>query len=307
MVRLATQMRAGPHPIPLLTTFLAAGPFYAHIVVESSPFPIFELIDEDVSRIDLHDGSVEDWEGVLGMPTLTREDFWQEPTIGDGASYDPNDLEFRIWLGWHGATDRIFVAAERVDNAYINEYGGGNTSAILWHDSLEFMIDGDHSGGQYSFRDQVGFDRFRHQNAQAQQYVAIPEAPDGVLVGYFGVAAWPDARPYADWGGGVTGAEPTTSVVEFYLTPFDDLIWDDPGASVRSNLAVGKVVGLEMHLPDFDQEPRQYHAYFSLSAQTETFKYAERFVDGVLIGAEVVDPTSVPAGSWGRIKAAFPD
>ena len=38
-------------------------------------YPIRELTDEMRARIDLRDGSVEDWEEILGEPTLTPLDF----------------------------------------------------------------------------------------------------------------------------------------------------------------------------------------------------------------------------------------
>ena len=71
-------------------------------------YPIVQLTDRDVAEIDVTDGSVEDWENIVGEPTLTPLDF-AEPY---GGSYDPSDMDFRIWLGWHDATDRIFFAME---------------------------------------------------------------------------------------------------------------------------------------------------------------------------------------------------
>ena len=67
-------------------------------------YPIVELTDRDVAEIDVTDGSVDDWEYIVGEPTLTPLDFAQT-FVG---SYDPSDMDFRIWLGWHDATDRIF-------------------------------------------------------------------------------------------------------------------------------------------------------------------------------------------------------
>lgn len=78
-------------------------------------FPIFELTEEEFARIDISDGSVEDWLEVVGEPTLTALDFSTDPTR---ASYDPADLDFRIWLAWHRATNHIYVAMERFDDLY---------------------------------------------------------------------------------------------------------------------------------------------------------------------------------------------
>ena len=52
-------------------------------------YPIPELTDEMRGRIDLNDGSVEDWLEVLGEPTLTPLDFFTLPL---GSEYDPSSL-----------------------------------------------------------------------------------------------------------------------------------------------------------------------------------------------------------------------
>ena len=38
-------------------------------------YPFYELLDEDLDRIDLTDGSVEDWIEVVGEPSLTAADY----------------------------------------------------------------------------------------------------------------------------------------------------------------------------------------------------------------------------------------
>ena len=86
-------------------------------------YPIFELADEDVALIDIKDGSVEDWEEVVGEPSLTAIDF--ETSQHGVLPYDPFNLDFRIWLAWHGTTNRIFVAMERADDVYVNGFQRG--------------------------------------------------------------------------------------------------------------------------------------------------------------------------------------
>ena len=118
-------------------------------------YPIMQLTDRDVAEIDVTDGSVEDWENIVGEPTLTPLDF-AEPY---GGSYDPSDMDFRIWLGWHDATDRIFFAMERVDDVYVNEFDREDEDLFIpfFHDSsVEFAVDGDHSGGAVSPEESPG-------------------------------------------------------------------------------------------------------------------------------------------------------
>lgn len=72
----------------------------------AGPVLIPELTDEDLTRIDLHDGSVQDWLQVVGEPILRPADM--NIRVNFSRQYhDPGDLDFRIWLGWHGASNRF--------------------------------------------------------------------------------------------------------------------------------------------------------------------------------------------------------
>ena len=69
-----------------------------------------EITDE--AAIDVTDGSIEDWEELFGEPSLTSLDFTGFTSYqgsGESMDYNPSDLDFRIWLGWNGASDRIYV------------------------------------------------------------------------------------------------------------------------------------------------------------------------------------------------------
>ena len=109
---------------------------------------IFEVTPDILGDIDFSDGTIEDWEDFIGEPNFTAaEDFFSDPTVGDGAQYDPADLDFRIWLGWEGGgTNHFWFAIDAVDDKYINEYEGGNLGQLWTQDAIELMIDGDHSG-----------------------------------------------------------------------------------------------------------------------------------------------------------------
>ncbi len=65
--------------------------------------PILEITDGMLAQIEL-DGLIDEWPEVYGEPTLTPLDFSRY-------HYDPADLDFRVWLGLHDATDRIYVGA----------------------------------------------------------------------------------------------------------------------------------------------------------------------------------------------------
>ena len=80
------------------------------------------------------------------------------------------------------------------------------------------------------------------------------------------------------------------------------MIWNAPGDSKVSDLSDGKVIGFQISVPDFDVAPSEYRAFHTLTGQAATWRYAERFADGRLVGAG--GGTAVEADSWGRIKAS---
>ena len=254
---------------------------------------IFELPEADLADIDLHDADITDWEDVLGDASLVPTDFVQHPDVGNGAPYDPADLDYRIWMGYNGNLGTIWMGMERIDNIYINEYAGGDLGSLWQYDSIEFRIDGDHTGGDYTgSADENWTDEERdlNNNRTAQQYLAIGDSPDGRHVGYLGKGTeWVTALPYADGGGGSTGDGPTTTITEFFVTPFDDLIWNSEEDSVPSPLFDGKIIGFDIVVPDFDtatSENQGFHtAFHTLSGQPTSWRHAERFVDARLVSA----------------------
>ena len=261
---------------------------------------IHEFSDHELP--DLHDGTLEDWEGVLGRPTLTESDF-ESLEVGDGALIGPPDLTANVYLGWSGTQNRLYVAIERVDDVYVNTYEGGDLTGLWRHDSIEIMVDGDHSGGQYNgfyYDDDCDggwkpvalladhWDPCRYRsNFQAQQYFGIAAAPDGRLLGCqaSGASDWVTVPPYGDAGGFVEEGLPHRSVVEIMVTPFDELRWDTPQHSRESVLKAGKIIGLQIAVPDFDTEAARYHGFSTLGGQTNAWRQADSFVDFLLMGS----------------------
>lgn len=271
-------------------------------------FLLFEISDADLADIDLRDGSVEDWEDVVGDPNLLPSDFFADPTVGAGAQYDPADMDYRIWLNWNDTGNHLYMATERIDDIYINEYAGGNLSSLWQHDAVEFMVDGDHNGGDISSSanpDWTDEEKILNNNRTGQQFVAIADSPDGRKGGYLGAGSeWVNAPPFGDAGGNSTGDGPTVSIIEFYVTPFDDLIWNSPDDSRASSLDPGVIIGFSISMQDFDTAPTEYKAFHTITGQASTWRYNERLGDGRLIAAGG-GGTAVENDSWGNIKASF--
>jgi len=273
-------------------------------------FPIFELPTSDLP--DIQDGTLDDWEDVLPGTSLDHNSF--EPlNVADGAAVDPADLAYRMFMAWHSAGQHFWVCIERVDDVYINTYEGGDLTGLWRFDSVEVMLDGDHTGGSYngfSADDYSDEERKLLANFQGQQYVSVAESPDGRLLGYQGSGqGWVTLPPWADCGGFAVGEAPNTSVIEMYLTAWDELNWEGAALSKRSSLAAGTIIGFQYSIPDFDTEAGQYHGFHTLSGQPNTWREADNFVDGELIGCDTGDcgsapETAVQSNSWGRIKAS---
>ena len=280
-------------------------------------YPIMQLTDRDVAEIDVTDGSVEDWENIVGEPTLTPLDF-AEPY---GGSYDPSDMDFRIWLGWHDATDRIFFAMERVDDVYVNEYDREDDfmGIMIFHDSsVSFAVDGDHSGGEL-FPGKYSED-WLQDFLEAQVFHALGEVFDGgSQVRLFPhsshvSADWFSRPPFAHGGGAVVGGSPIFSVTEFYVTPFDRFEpTGNPEDSDVSDLFAGKIIGFNIEVFDVDDQPGVETTHkLAVPPSYESYSHlvlmsADYFADGVLVTPDGLasEDSAVETDSWARIKATF--
>lgn len=293
----------------ILTAF--AGTAQAH--VGDRLYSIFELTDEDLAQINLHDGSADDWRRVIGVPSLTTHDFALNPYFT--LDYDPEDLDFKIWLGWHQATSRIYVAMESSDDIYFNEYVeniGSSPFVTNWgmlnNDSMHFMVDGDHSGGGYEreINDFASIAEWKQAHyAQAQGYGAIAVTSGSRHIDLLPFLGWFARPPYADGDGGIWGTEPTHSVIEFYVTAFDNLVKDPQTEAVVSSLSLYQVVGFSIVVPDYDSQ--SLHAAYLLPLSlgpASAVITADGFADGLLVG-KVSGVSVVESDSWGRIKASF--
>ena len=232
------------------------------------------------------DGSVEDWLEIVGEPSLTASDFFW--LFG---AYDLSDVDFRIWLAWHQGSGTLWVAMERFDDLYFNRYdGAGLHEMVGWDSSIAFMVDGDHTGGIYGQLlgincEECTDEQVLWNHRQAQRWMAIAEAPGGGdLLDYDGASDWVIREPYASAGGGVIGQSPATTVTEFRLTPFDDLIYNDEQASTPSELYPGKVIGFSISMWDNDGSGA-FDVIIALTRWAGVMVNADLFADGLLVGA----------------------
>ena len=278
---------------------------------EDRIYPILELTDTDLNTIDVRDGSVFDWQDVLGEPTLTARDFLTSPIFDP---YDPGDLDFRIWLGWHDASDRLFVAMERVDDVYINILS--QDFYPIQDSYLSLNIDGDHNGGQFfSFADETPW------NGEAQRFIAYADDFDNNSHVFLAPQSFTEAEnwffnpPYAEGGGTSFGESPTFSVTEFYVTPFDRFVSTSADDSVVSDLSLEKIIGFSIEILDTDFDTGEINSIHFFAREGIEFiqggipqlETADNFADGLLVGSGGSPPggTAVESVSWARIKASL--
>ena len=168
-------------------------------------FPFYELTDEMLATIDIHDGFIDEWYDV-GEPSMTVLDCrtWRDETLPD-----PSNLDFRIWLAWHDESNRIFFAIAAIDDEYSNTHdrssGDLEQSLMYPHDSIAFQLDADHSGGT-GHRNETPAEEYPIIFGKTQQYAAVARTASGPILGeYRGRrVSWRTNPPYGDAGGEFT-------------------------------------------------------------------------------------------------------
>ena len=254
--------------------------------------------EEEYSFLDIHDGTTEEWDAEMAETTVLSN--WDFAIQGKS----PNLFEVR--LAYTAVTSRMYVALEWQDNYY------GPRDGVI-----DIRIDGDASGGEYRLASECCETEAEwkdRNNRHAQQYVAY-FAPDGTpSLWHPGAAQWTLEPPYAEIGGvREVDGENAQMLLEFYVTVFDELLWDDPEASVRSQWPAASFtdfhsIGIDLVLPDYDAEGNEI-AVYSLSGNFAATS-ADALVPGVLFTSRLLPEcftpecwSAVESRTWGALKA----
>ena len=272
-------------------------------------FPFYELTDEMLAAIDIHDGFIDEWYGV-GEPSMTVLDFGSGT---EGTLPDPANLDFRIWLAWHDESNRIFFAIAAIDDDYVNTHdrssGDLGQTFMYEHDSIAFQLDADHSGGT-GHRNETPAEEYPIIFGKTQQYNAVARTASGPILadeffGSGGPDSWKINPPYGDGGGGVHGENPTMWVIEFFVTPQN--AWGEgPENTVFSDLEANQIVGFVTIVRDRDLTKTGFWKPSSIQDDENPLfldrGFADIFVDGLLLPNRT---TAVGDVTWGRIKASL--
>ena len=221
------------------------------------------------------DGQLDDWSEVLGPPLLTASDFhiWQGDPMHEKPLYvdfDPENLDFRIWMGW-STPGRVFVAAEFTDDLVRND----GRAIYVQTDGMAISVtpDGREEVQRYSIR--AGDDR----------KIIFPYP-------YFdNESVWSSEDPFALASKTDT---PTSWTVEFFISCFDAL-GEGPDDSAVSDLAAGDEIDLTLSVVDWDAHDSQ-NAWFYLAPED---------LDAPAVRALLLSPgdTAVRQQTWGGVKA----
>ena len=136
---------------------------------------------------------------------------------------------------------------------------------------------------------------------------------DSGLLYQTGDFGWSIFPPYGDGGGDVFGENPTISVIELYVSPYDD--WQGyhggPEEVVFSELSAGRTIGFGIVVYDIDDFPRYLtpEAVQKDNPEMDSLElrrgWADYFLDGLLLPADPSQAAAVESDTWGRIKASL--
>ena len=274
-------------------------------------YPFYELTDEMLKKIDIHDGFIDEWYEI-GEPNMTLLDF---KTNSNFIPPDPSNLDFRLWLAWHDELNRIYAAIIVIDDEYKNTHdwsGEGVISCIFLNDSITLYLDADHNGGR-GFADGYGpLEERIPVLGETQKYEAISHTVSGptLATGHSFLQPWHTSPPYGDSGGSVAGENPVVWTVEMYVTPQDG--WGDSiDETPFSELSVHQIIGFAPVINDSDPSYIEVEASIPWNPEAiddeEAFRWlfhsvADIFLDGLLLPAQ---ETAVESVTWGRIKASL--
>ncbi len=288
----------------LMGSLLLAFSAEAHLP-EGREITAFQFPPDHLPQID---GDLSDWT-LAGAPAVNADGFFD--LVADAAP-DRNDFDVSLWVGWSEEANRIFVAAEVVDDQHqVDRASGTASSMIFLDDDMEVFIDADHSGGQFAdFSDLSAEEQFTFNGTQASHFILAGPHPDRDFFVNFSAAAW-----YALDDGAYTEAALTFSGTpggrgvtryEFSFRPFDLINVTADFLSSEHDLQEGETIGLNVEFNDFDAQSSVFDAKWSLSGGQNAFRLSERFTDLRLAPLEArFLPTSIESASWARIKASF--
>ena len=258
-------------------------PFLAALTLAIPAYGVVPIPYVSADQVEL-DGQTGDWSELLGPPLLTASDFriWlpKQGVFGNPNTFrehvplytehDPDNLDFRIWMGW-STPGRIFVAATFTDDL-IRDNG-----RTIFHQADGLVI-----AVTPSSRESRTFYAVRPAGNIIMPTPYVGDAPVWSVRDPFGHAVRADQTP-TTWG------------IEFFVSCFDVLPQksEDKDGNVITDFAAGDEIDLVLTVTDWDADDVQSTSFYLAPEDASTVR------------ALLLSPgeTAVRQQTWGKIKS----
>ena len=190
---------------------------------------------------------------------------------GHGTDIDREDLDVKVTVGWVKGLNRLYFLYEAHDDYW--DFGRFNPRGYL-NDIFEIVVDGDLSGGEFIFNENLvpdrswnrwdaeyieSYTRFAGNHAQNYHIYTPPVNNAWVLV--WGGQPWISEFPYSNvaYNYDFEHGESGKLIMEFWVTAYDYAPNEGPERAVESNLQENAQIGLSWSILDFDGDKRDGH------------------------------------------------
>ncbi|HVT89368.1 MAG TPA: PKD domain-containing protein [Tepidisphaeraceae bacterium] len=250
-------------------------------------FKVFQFPADQIPRID---GKTDDWAMVPDAYSIGIDQCVDDE--GGHSKPDPNDLDFKVKVGWVKGMNRLYFLYEATDNYW------DFSRPDLHNDIFEVVVDGDASGGPLIDaghadvwnKDAVGEMANRDtrltvpelhwasHGVHAQNYHIFTPAKDKDWCMAWSSATWIKELPFAnskcvyDFKPGEGGK----LILEFWITPFDYAGPEGPQRAVESILSENKIIGASFAVIDYDDVNSNKRSFWNLSRKHTMFGNASQ-------------------------------
>jgi hypothetical protein len=229
-------------------------------------FKIFQFPPDKIPRID---GKTDDWDIVPESYVIGTDQL--KDTVNNH-TYDKNDLDVRVKVGWVKGLNRLYFLYEAYDNYW--DFAKND----LHNDIFELVVDGDLSGGPFikqlhpaKLPEPEAHFLFHGVHAQNYHIFAPAEGKDWAMV--WGCQPWIKDLPYANaaYFYNFKPGESGKLTLEFWITPFDYAGCEGPQRAVESKLYENKVIGVSWSILDYDEPEKPVRGFWNLSHKTTMY------------------------------------
>ena len=256
------------------------------------------------------DGDLGEWDIVPPEFFITEVDVVQSDErpwnyVGD---LDPSSFSFRWALAYNDETDRIYYVYEKYDD---KDKGG---------ESIEGVIDADHSGGTFwnieGMTDEEA-QRQKGRHAQTHHWNFDEGFSENWSWFWMTQGDWyrdPEWTQQAHRVEGTPGSfQETRTYAEWWQLYWDDYNWTSPEESILHDFQADQIIGVSVQAHDGDADftdDCNCWGRWTIGPNVESFGDADFLADFLLLPIdETVDweaqgGTAVEEDSWGRIKAS---